>query len=708
MRASIVGVALGGLLLSGCVSNAEARWFNLDAQDTAPTTPYHAILVDASALSEGAAGAPSGLFLIGGTEADATGNASSQTHRWQRTAETDSEGQWVVDEAWTTFTSSSAAPDRYAAAAAYHEEDGTLLVFGGFGLTNEPTASFFIRDLAGWTDHTMQPSPEARGGAVMFYDTKRQRIGLYGGMNAAGDQLHDLWFWSGSDWIESPPPTDCETPPDAYGSAAAYDPYREELIVAGTVNQDGTLYTYTWGLTDTCWNDYGVSGDAPPARRDAVLAVDPARGRLVLTGGRDFETGEGPGMAGIWEWDGWEWHTIDSAAPPVWGAAFASDRQWGNILLYGGIDRGGGATEVITMEYEGPRLPSRYNAQDCASGAGAEVGLALLLVALFALPRRGWLALLIVALLPAGATASEPRQIAYLGMLRTNGVEPADAETISGILQTHLGQGGKNKVIGPSDIQAMLGLEGQKQLLGCESDTSCLAELGGALGARHAAYADLSRLGSTIVFNLVLLDVENTQVVSRLSRTVKLEDTLEPVLDLLEEAANELFRPLEAEVTSTAAPPPAPGPEAPAVVEAPEPPVKSGPSLFAKISEDFYLQARVDYDLVYDGGIGWGLTLGWGRNAIIAPQVTLLSSSPAILRLEARLTPFALGPVHPYLLAGLSFSNPALAPRGAFGIEVRLGGLLLFVEGGYENYLLNLQRFQQMSVLVSGGAGWRF
>jgi hypothetical protein len=35
----------------------------------------------------------------------------------------------------------------------------------------------------------------------------------------------------------------------------------------------------------------------------------------------------------------------------------------------------------------------------------------------------------------------------------------------------------------PSDIRALLGLERQKQLLGCDEGASCLAELSGALGA---------------------------------------------------------------------------------------------------------------------------------------------------------------------------------------------------------------------------------
>ena len=52
------------------------------------------------------------------------------------------------------------------------------------------------------------------------------------------------------------------------------------------------------------------------------------------------------------------------------------------------------------------------------------------------------------------------------------------------------------QVISQQDIATMLGLERQKQLMGCADDsTSCLAELSGALGARFVMSGTLTRLG---------------------------------------------------------------------------------------------------------------------------------------------------------------------------------------------------------------------
>lgn len=45
-----------------------------------------------------------------------------------------------------------------------------------------------------------------------------------------------------------------------------------------------------------------------------------------------------------------------------------------------------------------------------------------------------------------------------------------------------LGQGGRMRVVTPRDVAQVLGLERQKQLLGCSDGSECTAELAGALG----------------------------------------------------------------------------------------------------------------------------------------------------------------------------------------------------------------------------------
>lgn len=62
------------------------------------------------------------------------------------------------------------------------------------------------------------------------------------------------------------------------------------------------------------------------------------------------------------------------------------------------------------------------------------------------------------------------------------------------------------KVMSPSDIRALIGVERQKQLLGCDDDTSsCLAELGDALGADGVVTGNLGKFGDSFQLNVKIV-----------------------------------------------------------------------------------------------------------------------------------------------------------------------------------------------------------
>src|SRR3954462_2631454 len=62
------------------------------------------------------------------------------------------------------------------------------------------------------------------------------------------------------------------------------------------------------------------------------------------------------------------------------------------------------------------------------------------------------------------------------------------------------------RVVTPRDIAALLGLERQKELLGCASSGSCMAELGNALGVQGVLLGDIVKLGETIQINVRIID----------------------------------------------------------------------------------------------------------------------------------------------------------------------------------------------------------
>lgn len=119
-------------------------------------------------------------------------------------------------------------------------------------------------------------------------------------------------------------------------------------------------------------------------------------------------------------------------------------------------------------------------------------------------------------------------------------------------------------VIGRDDINAMLGFEKQKALLGCD-DVTCVSEIGGALGVDLLLAVKVARLGEEWVLTSKLINIRTVQVENRVNRFVS-GDT-----KALLEAVPSLVRELLAKQAKTARPSrrePSPAPAAAVVPKA--------------------------------------------------------------------------------------------------------------------------------------------
>ncbi len=143
---------------------------------------------------------------------------------------------------------------------------------------------------------------------------------------------------------------------------------------------------------------------------------------------------------------------------------------------------------------------------------------------------------------PAEAGPSDPGErlsIAVMDFSSKGGVDAARMEALTDMLANSLRQAGDLKVVGKSDIGAVLSLEENRKLLGCDND-SCMAELGGALGVQYLVSGNLSLFGQTYLLNLKLLDVRKVEIVRGVSRSITgAEDQL---VAALPEAARELVQ----------------------------------------------------------------------------------------------------------------------------------------------------------------------
>lgn len=151
---------------------------------------------------------------------------------------------------------------------------------------------------------------------------------------------------------------------------------------------------------------------------------------------------------------------------------------------------------------------------------------------------------LAIGLLSATALAAEREKLLVLDISVSAPELKATANNLAEQLLTELAKNDRFEVIGSSDVTLLLGLERQKQLLGCEeTSASCLAELGGALGTQWLISGALTRAGSIYRIDLKVVDTRKARAINRVGRTVESQEEL--VL-LAEKLAEELVAPLPA------------------------------------------------------------------------------------------------------------------------------------------------------------------
>jgi hypothetical protein len=132
-----------------------------------------------------------------------------------------------------------------------------------------------------------------------------------------------------------------------------------------------------------------------------------------------------------------------------------------------------------------------------------------------------WFGLLLAVGSPAtdtGMPTVTKQRLAVLE-LKAEGASPELAKTLSQVVAEQAGKTAGFEAISQAEISAMLNVQKQRQLLGC-ADESCLAEIGGALGAKLVLSGTLGKLGESYVLSLQLLDTHKGKIQARESRTV--------------------------------------------------------------------------------------------------------------------------------------------------------------------------------------------
>ena len=125
---------------------------------------------------------------------------------------------------------------------------------------------------------------------------------------------------------------------------------------------------------------------------------------------------------------------------------------------------------------------------------------------------------------PALAQTSKVK-IAVLD-LKDQGVDKALAASATSLLAAELQKLDVFKIISRDDIRNMLQFEKDKQSVGCEADTACLAEIGGALGVEYTVNGSLAKIGDGYILTLALSSTKSASVENRTTENIAKQDQI--------------------------------------------------------------------------------------------------------------------------------------------------------------------------------------
>lgn len=197
--------------------------------------------------------------------------------------------------------------------------------------------------------------PAARTEAAVAYDQKAGRLVVFGGTSNYKAPLAETWLWDGRGWSLARGGT---APPARRSAVAAYDPALGVVVFGGGIIQPHL--TDTWAWNGSTWRQIAVNA---PSFDSVALAYDPSSSTLLAYG--DFNV---PGSAQTWRWANGGWEQLHPTTQPQGALVFAWDGR--HVILSGGQTWAwqGGDWVRLHPSVELPPIYAAPGAFDAATG----------------------------------------------------------------------------------------------------------------------------------------------------------------------------------------------------------------------------------------------------------------------------------------------------------------------------------------------------
>lgn len=211
-----------------------------------------------------------------------------------------------------------------------------------------PPGDTWIWDGQIWYQVHPTTNPPARRGTTLTWDSKRERLIMYGGYGRPNEGLYDTWAWDGTDWHSlAKNSTDFSN----LAGDAAYYPANDTVVMyhwpGGNASDPNQRFMWifdgrSWARRPTGTIELPYSGP---------ITYDEKLGKLILFGVH------GVGAAATWTWDGASWNRIDTDTGPDdrLYPLMVYDSARGREVLFGGYDSEEAMPPSDVWEFDGKR-----------------------------------------------------------------------------------------------------------------------------------------------------------------------------------------------------------------------------------------------------------------------------------------------------------------------------------------------------------------
>jgi hypothetical protein len=229
--------------------------------------------------------------------------------------------------------SAPSAPPPSAGHALVYDDSlrAVLLVNAGLGGANPPPVSARTA-IWRWADGAwalIDPTgPPVRNLGGVAYDSRRDRLVLFGGSYDLDHVYGETWEWAGErGWAR----IDAPGPEKRDHTCMAYDAENGRVVLFGGQVDLDTFPAETWTWDGAAWRRF-AQPDGPSPRVHHTMAYDPAAGQVVLFGGVNPPSTT---LGDTWIWSGASWSRTGAELRPRTHACLVPTSH--GVTLFGGF-----------------------------------------------------------------------------------------------------------------------------------------------------------------------------------------------------------------------------------------------------------------------------------------------------------------------------------------------------------------------------------